>query len=402
MPVYHYHGRNRKGEKTNGKLKAANEKEAAEKLREKGIAVLAIEELTGFLYKEIQITKKRVKHQDFVMYIRQFSTLIQAGISIVDATHILAKQTDNKLLKQTLSDVEEKLREGRSFTQAVSEYPGIFPPMFIHLIRAGEVGGNMDDILDRLATYFEKQYETRKKVQAALTYPIFIGVVSMVVLVFLLATVVPTFADMFQSFGAELPFITKLVLSTSQFFLQWWWLLFINLTIMASGIWYFIKKRNGQYYVDYILLKIPIIGMILRKAVIARMTRTMSSLYATSVPILQSMTVVENVVGNEVYNRALKNAKQSLEKGQSMANPLQEHWAFPPMVVQMIAIGEKTGSMETVLGKVADFYEADVSHATEQLKSLLEPVLITFLSVIVGVIVASIAIPMFKIFESIQ
>ncbi|GAA0333927.1 type II secretion system F family protein [Bacillus carboniphilus] len=402
MPVFRYQGRDRKGDKKSGKLKADHEKAALEKLREQGIAVLSIEELNGILYQEIEITQKKVKHQDFVMYIRQFSTLIQAGISIVEATHILAEQTDNKLLKQCLFDVEEKLKEGRSFTKAISEHPRIFPPMFIHLVRAGEVGGNMDEILERLAVYFEKQYDTRKKVKAAMTYPVFIAVVSVVVLAFLLATVVPTFASMFESFGADLPFITKLVLNSSQFFLKWWWVFVLVIVLIGAGIWYLIKKGEGQYYIDYVLLKIPVIGMILRKAAIARLTRTLSSLYATSVPILQSMEVVEKVVGNEVYIRALQDAKEALEKGQSMSNPLKEHWAFPSMVVQMISTGEKTGTMETVLGKVADFYEADVTHATEQLKALLEPVLITFLSIVVGVIVASIAIPMFSIFESIQ
>ncbi|MET3697380.1 type IV pilus assembly protein PilC [Bacillus oleivorans] len=402
MAVYQYRGRDRKGEKKSGKLKAHDEKEAIEKLRELGVAVISLEELTSFLYKEIEITKKKVRPQDFVMYIRQFSTLIQAGISIVEATQILAKQTDNKLLKQSLSDIEEKLREGRSFTQAVSEHPKIFPPMFVHLIRAGEVGGNMDEILDRLAVYFEKQYETRNKVKAALTYPVFIGIVSITVLIFLLTTVVPTFSTMFASLGAELPFVTKMVLSASQFFLKWWWFILLIVGATTAGIWYFIKSEDGQYYFDYFALKLPIVGMILRKFALARMTRTLSSLYASSVPILQSMSIIENVVGNEVYVRALQDVKRSLEKGQSMTKPLQEHWAFPPMVVQMIATGEKTGAMETVLGKVADFYEADVSIATEKLKALLEPVLITFLAGVVGVIVASIALPMFSVFESIQ
>ncbi|WP_243297452.1 type II secretion system F family protein [Bacillus litorisediminis] len=402
MAVYQYSGRDRKGEKRSGKLKAADQKEAMAKLREQGIAVLSLEELTSFLYKEIEIKKKRVKPQDFVMYIRQFSTLIQAGISIVEATQILAKQSDNKLLKQALLKVEEKLREGRSFTQAVAEHPKIFPPIFVHLVRAGEVGGNMDDILDRLAVYFEKQYETRNKVKAALTYPIFIGIVSIIVLIFLLTTVVPTFSTMFASLGAELPIVTKMVLTASQFFVTWWWALLLIAGTIVGGLWYFIKKMDGQYYLDYFVLKLPMIGMILRKSALARMTRTLSSLYASSVPILQSMSIIENVVGNEVYVRALQEVKTSLEKGQSMTKPLQKHWAFPPMVVQMIATGEKTGAMETVLGKVADFYEADVSIATEKLKALLEPVLITFLAGVVGVIVASIALPMFSMFESIQ
>lgn len=402
MPFFQYAGRDRQGKRKKGKLKADNRRTAVEKLKSEGIAVTSIEELTGILYKDIDLGGKKVKHQDLVIYIRQFSTLIKAGITLVDATRILSNQTANKALKKALEDVAEKLEAGQLYSNAAESHRKIFPSIFINMMRAGEAGGNLDEILERMAVYFEKQHSTRLKVRSAMMYPATVGIISIIIVIFLLSTVVPAFADMFSSFGGELPLITRIVLSSGEIFKNIWWLLVIGAIGMFFLMQYIQSNRKTKYYFDYVALKLPIFGKLLQKAAIARMTRTLSSLFASSVPILQSLTIVERVIENDVLAKVIKDAKLSIEKGQSIAVPMEKHWAFPPMVTQMMAIGEKSGTMDLMLDKVADFYETEVDHTTDQIKAMIEPMLIVALALIVGVIVASIAIPMFAIFETIQ
>ncbi|TWI57095.1 type II secretion system F family protein [Halalkalibacter nanhaiisediminis] len=401
MAVYQYQGRNRKGQITKGKVKAASEREARLKLRENGIAVTTVHELKSILYQDITIGKMKVKSQDFVIYLRQFATLLQAGISVVDATNILAEQTSSKLLKSSLRDIEEELRAGNPFSDAAQKQRKMFPPLFINMMRAGELGGNLDEILERLAVYYEKQHKTRQKVFSAMSYPLVVGFIALVVVIFLLSFVVPTFADMFASFDSELPILTIMVLHAGGFFGRFWWM-FILLGLGVYIGWVVLRQRpQTSYYIDYFMLRIPIFGKLLQKATLARMTRTLSSLFSSSVPILQAVSIVERVAGNEVVARVLREARNSLEKGESIATPMEKHWVFPPLVTQMIIVGEKTGSLDLMLDKVADFYESEVDATTDQIKSLIEPIMIVVLAGVVGIIVASIAIPMFEIFDSV-
>ncbi|NEU29781.1 type II secretion system F family protein [bacterium LRH843] len=401
MAVYKYEGRNRKGQHQKGKVKANSEREARLQLREEGIAVKTIYELKGILYKDVSITRMKVKSQDFVIYLRQFATLLEAGISVVDATEILAGQTSSKVLKSALSDIEEDLRSGNAFSDAAEKQRKLFPPLFINMMRAGEAGGNLDEILDRLAIYYEKQHKTRQKVVSAMSYPIVVGIIAALVVIFLLSFVVPMFADMFTTFDAELPLITVLVLNAGNFAGRFWWLFFLFGVASYIGLKAIRERPQTNYYLDTFLLRLPIFGKLLQKAVLARMTRTLSSLFASAVPILQAVSIVERVVGNEVVARVIRESRQSLERGESIAKPMENHWVFPALVTQMIIVGEKTGSLDKMLDKVADFYEEEVDTATDQIKSLIEPMMIVFLAGIVGIIVAAIAIPMFKIFNAV-
>ncbi|WP_433743440.1 type II secretion system F family protein [Falsibacillus pallidus] len=403
MPVFQYRGRNRKGEIVKGKVTAVNHREAVGQLKERGIAIRTIEELKGIFYKEIKFGFDKVKYKQLVIYIRQFSTLIKAGITIVDATKILAQQTENKLLKRALYDMEEEIQAGMSFSEAAEKHRSIFPPIFINMMKAGEAGGQMEEILERLAVYFEKQNTTKQKLRAAMTYPAILGAISIGVVVFMLTVILPRFAGMFASFGSDLPPITKFLLNLSGFFQGSWWVWLI-LIILIGFAFYYLKTRtkDGTYWIDYALLRIPLFGKILQKAILARMTRTLSSLFSATVPVMQSLTIVQKIVGNEVISRVLHQSKMSLEQGKSIAEPMKEHWAIPVFVSRMIAIGEQSGTLDYMLDKIAEFYEAEVEQATEQLKSLLEPILIVFLAVVVGTIVAAIAIPMFDIFNHIQ
>ncbi|MFC4320958.1 type II secretion system F family protein [Litchfieldia salsa] len=401
MPRYKYQGRDKTGKKS-GVITSKTKKEAVIKLREDGIRVLNMEEVPEtFLTKDISIGNP-VKLQDFVIFLRQFATLIKAGVTVVDSINILASQTNSKALSKVLGEVEEDIRDGNSLSSAVSKHKKIFSNLFINMVRVGEIGGSLDETLERLAVHFEKQHKTRSKVKSALAYPAVIGVVAIGVVIFLLIGVVPTFVGMFADFGAELPAITKFVLGASEFMQTFWWLILIIVFGVILGLALLRQQQRSRYYMDLIVLKMPIFGKLLQKAALARMTRTLSSLMTSSVPILQALAIVENVVGNEVISAVIKDARSSLEEGQSLTEPMKKHWVFPPLITQMIMIGESTGSLDEMLGKVADFYEEDVENTTDSLKSLIEPLMIVFLAGIVGTIVLAIMVPMFDMFNHIQ
>jgi len=401
MARYKYEGRDKFGKKS-GTISGTSKTDAVATLRDKGIRVISINEVPEtFLTKDLAIGNP-VKLRDFVIFLRQFSTLIKAGVTIVDSMNILAHQTDSKPLKNALLEVELDLREGIALSTATAKHKRIFTNLFTNMVRVGEVGGSLDETLENLAVYYEKQNKTRQKVKSAMAYPIVIGIVAIAVVIFLLVSVVPTFVDMFADFGAELPAITKFVLNASVFMQKFWWLV-ILLGIVIYIMFILLKQRQEtRYYLDYAKIKMPIFGKLIQKAVLARLTRTLSSMLNSSVPILQALVVVETIVENEVIADVIKQSRKALEQGKSMTDPMKKHWAFPPLIIHMIAIGESTGSLDEMLGKVADFYEDEVENATDQLKSLIEPLMIVFLSSIVGTIVTAILVPMFDIFNQIQ
>jgi type IV pilus assembly protein PilC len=400
MARFKYNGRDRRGKK-NGIVTAASRRDAMVKLKEDGIRVIDITEIPETLMTKDITIGNPVKLQDFVIYLRQFATLLQAGVTIVEATAILAAQTESKALKKALLDAEQELREGKPFSEAVAKHKKIFNTMFINMVKAGEVSGNMDGTLESLAEHFEKQHFTKQKITSALMYPAVIGVIAILVVIFLLVAIVPTFVTMFADLGAELPAITKFVLGASEFMQSFWWLVALIILAFAVLIVYMKKNKQTKYYLDYFLLKMPIFGNMLQKAALARMTRTLSSLFSSSVPILQAMSIVEKVVENEVIAKVIRESRDSLEKGRSMTEPMNDHWAFPPLVTQMISIGEGTGALDAMLSKIAEFYEKEVETNTDRLKSLIEPIMIVVLAALVGVIVMAIMVPMFSMFDNI-
>jgi type IV pilus assembly protein PilC len=402
MPQFKYEGRNIKGRRQTGTITSPSKRDAIIKLRQKGIKVLDIQEVPQTLLNKEITFGNPVKLQDFVIYLRQFATLLRAGVSVVDSTRILASQTESKALKKALADIEEELRSGNPLSMAAAKHNRIFPPMFVNMVKAGEAGGNMDETLERLADHFEKVHRTRQKIVSALAYPVIVGIIAIGVVIFLLIAVVPTFVQMFADFHAELPAITKIVLKASEVMQVYWWLVVLAMIGLYLLFSILKKQKTTKYYIDYAMLRMPIFGKLLQKAVLARMSRTLSSLFSSSVPILQALAIVQNVVENEVIAKVIKESSESLERGQSLTEPLKKHWAFPPLVTQMIAIGEETGSLDTMLAKVADFYEAEVETATDRLKSLIEPIMIVFLAGIIGTIVTSIIVPMYEIFNHIQ
>ncbi len=399
LAIYKYVGRTKKGKLKRGTVTAVNKTQAINKLREMGISPRDIHETKRTLYKEITLGNP-VNQQEFVVYCRQFATLIRSGISLIVATNILAQQTDNKVLKNVLTAIEEDVRTGMAFSAAAEKHPKIFPPFFVNMVRAGEATGNLDDTLDRLANYLEKQYDIKKKVQSALVYPVTLIFIIIAVIVFLMLTVVPQFSEIFNQYNLELPVITKFLIGVSKATQSYWWL---GLLILALGIFIFSllmrKNENFRYGVNVVTLKMPAFGKLLQKSALARMSRTMASLFASSVPVIQSLTIAEKVAGNPVIGKVILEARDSLERGNKLSEPFKKSWIIPPFVTQMIAIGEETGTIEFMFEKVADFYEAEVDRTVNTLKSLIEPVLILLLAVVVGIIVLAIMVPIFTIYQ---
>ena len=401
MTVFKYSGRTTTGTMKKGTVDAENQKAAVAKLRKQGINPREIAESKSLLHKELALGSK-VKNEDFVVYCRQFATLIRAGVSLVESTKILAEQTSSKPLKKALFAVEEDIRTGTTFSGAAAKSSKVFPPMFINMIRAGEATGNLDETLERLASYYEKQHNLKKKIQSMMMYPLVLFMMTIVVVVFLMLTIVPTFVDMFADFDAELPAITVFVMGLSDFIKGFWWLLLIIVVgIIVTFNYLFKHNQQFHYQVHYLLLRMPIFGKLLQKAAIARMSRTLSSLFSSSVPILQALSIVEKVIGNPVMGKVVLESRSSLEKGSSLSAPLQKSWLFPPLVTQMTQIGEQTGSLDYMLEKISDFYEDDVDRTVDTLKGLIEPLMIVFLAAVVGTIVLAIMVPMFSLYEQV-
>jgi len=399
--VFKYSGRTTQGALKKGIVDATNKQAAIVKLRAQGINPRELEESNSILHKELSLGVK-VKNEHFVIYCRQFATLIRAGVSILESTKILSDQTSSKPLKKGLMDVEEDVRSGLSFSNAAAKYPKVFPALFVNMVRAGEATGNLDESLERLAFSYEKQFNLQKKVQSTMAYPIILLVMTIFVAGFLMLTIVPQFVTMFEEMGAELPLITKLVMGLSNS-LQSSWYIFLGLIVILVVGFNLLYTKNVafNYSFNVLLLKVPVFGKLLQKSAIARMTRTLASLFSSSVPILQALTIVENVIGNPVVAKVVRESRSSLESGSTLSAPLEKSWIFPPLVTQMTAIGESTGSLDYMLEKIADFYEDDVDRTVDTLKSLIEPLMIVFLAAVVGTIVMAIMVPMFSMYEQI-
>lgn len=399
MAVFSYKAKSKEGNVIKGKVESNNKTNAVRTLSQMDLIVYEVEPINDILNKEISIGRP-LKQKDFVVFLRQFATLVEAGILLVNAVDLLAEQTESTALKEALGGISEDIKEGKSLSESMTLYPELFPKLLVQMIKSGEVSGNLQEVLDRMATYYEKQYNLKEKISTALTYPIVVSTFAILITIFLLVGIVPIFGDMYASMGEELPFITQLVLGLSEAIKKYWWVFAI---IIAGFVFVFQqmrKKDSGIYYFDHLSLKLPVVGTFIQKAVLARMTQTLSSLLNSSVPILQAVDVTSDVVGNQVVKEVLLDARKSLERGESLAKPMEESWVFPPLIIQMIHVGEESGALDEMLLKVANIYEQEVNEASDKLQSLIEPVLIIFLAVIVGFIVLSIVIPMFGLFNS--
>ncbi|MCG7345004.1 type II secretion system F family protein [Sporosarcina sp. ACRSL] len=401
MARFKYDGRDAKS-KRSGVIVAANKREAALKLKSQGIRVSNLtEQAETVLTKEIHLGKP-IKRTQFIMFLRQFSTLLRAGVTIVESIRILSLQVESKPFQKILVSVGDDLRGGGSLSDTLIKHPKAFEPLVINMIKAGEMSGTVDDSLDRLAEHYEKAHMTKQKVISAMSYPIVVGIVAIGVVIFLLTFVVPMFVDLFASVGGELPWLTQFVLKASDFMVAYWYLFILLVAAITVGLVMMRSNKEGKYLLDSFLLRLPIFGDLMKKSALSTMTRTLSSLFASSVPILQALSMTQKIVENEVISRVVGKSRESLERGGSLTEPMAGHWAFPPLIPHMIAIGEQTGSLDAMLAKVADFYEKEVDASTDRLKALIEPLMIVLLAGLVGTIVLSILLPMFSLFTEID
>jgi type IV pilus assembly protein PilC len=344
-----------------------------------------------------------VTQKDLVVFARQFSTMIDAGLPLVQAMDILANQADNKRFGKILMDVKNRVEGGSSFSDALRGHPKVFDNLFTNLIAAGEVAGILDSIMLRLATYLEKAVKLRAKIKSAMIYPSAVAIVAVVVIVVLLWKVIPVFQNMFKDMGAgALPSLTQFVISVSQGFVRYLHFIGIGGAAIVIGFAAVMRTHKGKRFFHGLLLKLPIVGPVIRKAVVARFTRTFGTLLSSGVPILDAMDIVARTAGNLVVEEAILLVRQKISEGKDVATPLMQTGVFPPMVVQMIAVGEQTGAMDQMLSKIADFYEDEVDAAVAAMTSLMEPLMIVVLGGIVGVILIAMYMPIFELAGSIR
>ena len=401
MSVFAYKAKTEKGKIINGKIESRNQREAIKELSHMDLIVFEVKPVSAFLNQEIAFGKP-LKEKDFVVFLRQFATLMDAGILVLNAVELLSEQTESDALQKALLEIAEDIKGGQPLSDSMEQYPELFPELLVQMIRSGEVSGRLDDVLDQMATYYEKQHNLKQKVSSALTYPMVIGIFAVAVTIFMLVAIVPMFADMYASSGEELPLITRAVLAISRFIQNFWWVLILAVLALTLTVRKIKDTESGKYFFDKIKLKIAIFGKYNQKVVMARMTQTLSSLLASSVPILQAVEVTSRVVGNKVVEDVLLKSRDSLERGESLAGPMSESWVFPPLVIHMARVGEQSGALDMMLKKVADIYDQEVTVATDKLQSLIEPVLIIFLAFVVGVIILSIVVPMFGMFSTLS
>jgi len=395
MPVFTFSGKNSAGEKVTGERSAANKQVLAMQLRREQITSSSIRE-KGKEFALPTFGSTNVKTKEIAIFFRQFSVMIDAGLPLVQCLEILAANQENSTFQKALTGVRTTVEGGSTLANAMRQYPKIFDDLTTNMIEAGETGGILDIILQRLSTYVEKAVKLRAAVKSALIYPV--AVVGMAVLIVgaLLKWVVPIFANLFAGLGVTLPLPTRVVIGLSAFIGQFWWFFIVGAVGLVFGIKQIRKDPRGKYWIDYGMLKLPVLGLLLRKIAVARFTRTLGTLITSGVPILEGLSITARTSGNAVLEEALMKVRKAIEEGRTIVDPLRESGVFPNMVTQMIGVGEATGAMDSMLQKIADFYEDEVDAATKDMLAMLEPIIIGILGVSIGGIVISLYMPLFS------
>jgi type IV pilus assembly protein PilC len=395
MPTFEWKGTARNGQTQTGVMMADSKDAVIAMMRRQQIVVTAVKEKG----KEIALPKfgGGVPPQAIAIFTRQFSVMIDAGLPLVQCLEILGNQQENKTFKRVLIQIRQDVESGSNLADSMRKHPKVFNDLYTNMVAAGEAGGILDTILQRLATYIEKAVKLNSQVKSAMIYPVAVISIAVIVVAVILWKVIPVFASLFESLGAELPMPTRVVIALSNFIASFWWL--IGMLIVAT--WFSLRKYHqtykGKRVLDGILLKMPVLGILLRKIAVARFCRTLATLTSSGVPILDGLAITARTAGNSVVEDAIMATRKSVEEGKTISEPLGDTEVFPPMVVQMIAVGEQTGALDTMLSKIADFYEEEVDLAVAGLMKLLEPILIAFLGVCIGGIVIAMYMPMFSL-----
>lgn len=397
MPVFAFSGRTRTGQVVNGEMEAPNREAVVAQLRRQQVMATSVKAKAKDIEIRVPGFGGKVGDRDLAVVTRQLATMIDAGLPLVQCLDILAQQQENKVLKKTLHDIRVDVEGGSTFSAALRKHPKVFGALYTNMVEAGEAGGILDTILNRLAAYIEKAMTLKKRIKTAMFYPATIISVAVVVVIFLLIYVIPTFKQLFTGFGATLPLPTVIVLELSRIVRTY-------LLFMAGGgiglvvlIRLYYRTEGGQRSIDGLMLRLPIVGPLIRKVAVAKFTRTLGTLVSSGVAILEGLDITARTAGNKVVEDAILKSRTTIAQGKTIAEPLHASGVFPPMVVQMIAVGEQTGALDRMLNKIADFYDEEVDASVAALTSMLEPLLVIFLGVIIGGVVIAMYLPIFKL-----
>ena len=403
--TFQYKVRDNQGRLLQGSLDGDSQTLVADKLRQMGYVPIAIQqESSSKLQRDLKIPglSDRVNQKDVAVFSRQFATMINSGLSLLRALNILSDQTENPTLARTIAEVRTDVEKGISLSAALAKHPKVFKRLYVAMIRAGEIGGVLDSVLLRLAENLEKDVALKQKIKSAMTYPTVVFCLVILIMVGMLIFVVPTFKNLYKDLGGSLPLPTKVLIALSDRAKQFWYVLAALMIGSWVGLRRWVNTEKGRGKWDAMKLRVPVFGQLVHKSALSRFSRTLSVLMRSGVPILQSLEIVRETVNNVVVSNAVQDVAASVKEGESIAKPLERHDIFPPMVVQMISVGEETGALDTMLAKISDFYDQEVEATVEALTSLIEPVLIAVMGVVVGGMVVALYMPMFNIINLIE
>jgi type IV pilus assembly protein PilC len=397
MPVFLWEGVNRKNEHKKGELDGADEAALRSQLRRMGYRDVKVKAKPKDLLEYLPFLQPSIKEENVVVFARVFSTMISAGLPLIQCLSLLAEQESNKAFAKIIYTIKEDIEGGSTLYDALKKHPAIFDDLFVSLVAAGESGGILDVILQRLSVYKEKALKLKRKVKSAMTYPIAVVVIAVIVVGVLLVKVIPTFKTMFEGAGGALPAPTQFVIAISEFTQNYILYIIVGIVGLIFAIRQFYRTKKGRYIIDDFSLRVAVFGPLLRKVAVAKFSRTLATMLSAGVPILEGLSIVSKIAGNVIIENALLKTRQSIGEGKSIAEPLQESGVFPPMVVQMISVGEATGALDTMLTKIADFYDDEVDTAVSALTALLEPIMMAFLGIVVGGMLIAMYLPIFKL-----
>jgi len=399
VPVYLWKGRTVGGEVQTGELTLDSQDDVLAALRKKRIIITSVREKPKDLKFTLPQIGSGVTTRELAIFTRQFATMINAGLPLVQCLDILSKQTEKEGFRTIIAQTMREVEAGTTLAEALAkkENNKVFDELFVNMVEAGEAGGILDDILARLATFIEKAEALKRKIQGAMVYPAVVMTVAILATAFMLIFIIPTFARMFTTFGGELPLPTKIVMGLSSFLRGFWWAILGVIVGLAVGIRRYYQTEAGRMRIDRLLLQVPVLGDVLRKGAVARFTRTLGTLISSGVPILTGLEITARTAGNRVIQEAIMAARASIREGETISAPLRQSNVFPPMVVQMISVGEETGALDDMLTRIADFYDSEVDTAVDSLTSLIEPIMIVFMGAVVGGMVIAMYLPMFKL-----
>lgn len=401
MAAYEYMAVDKSGKQKKGTMEAQSEERVKDFLKAEGLIPISVKEQSVFS-KEINIGSKKVKARDLSIFCRQFHSILTAGVTILNALQMLSDQTENKVLREATKQVQIDVEKGESLTSAMSKHKETFPPLLIHMVEAGEASGSLEISFERMALQFEKQAKVNGMVKKAMVYPIVVMCVAIAVVIVMLVVVFPQFEDMFAQLDSGLPAITRMMISMSEFVQSFWWLLAAIVVGIVFGIQTFRKTPNGQLFFSKLALNMPVVSNLSVKSASATFSRTLSTLLAAGISLIDAVEITSKVINNVVVKEALLDTIDEIKRGVPLSTPLRDSGVFPPMVYQMTSIGEETGNVEGMLGKIADYYEEEVETATAALTALLEPLIIIVLGVLVGAILLSIYMPMLSMYTAIE